>query len=180
METKPTSSQYKTARKYLAEFIYGATDGTITTFAIIAGSMGALLSAKVILILGFSNLLADGFSMAASNYLSTKSQRDLDRNDKNNHNKKPIRTATATFFSFVVVGFIPLSSFVIAPFHPVIDEYKFIISIILTSLAFLIIGAIKGVITEKKRIVSAIEIFLVGSLAALIAFVAGYFLKDLA
>jgi len=65
------------ARKYLAEFVYGATDGTVTTFAIIAGAIGATLGPQIILILGFANLLADGFSMATSNYLSTKSQRDF-------------------------------------------------------------------------------------------------------
>jgi len=58
----------RTQKRYLADFVYGGTDGAITTFAIVAGAMGASLSAVVILILGFANLFADGFSMAASNY----------------------------------------------------------------------------------------------------------------
>jgi len=59
---------------YLKEFIYGAVDGAITTFAVVAGVAGAGLSAGVIIILGFANLLADGFSMAVSNYLGTRAE----------------------------------------------------------------------------------------------------------
>jgi len=61
---------------YLRDWIYGGIDGTVTTFAIVAGVVGAHMSASVLLILGFANLLADGFAMAASNYTGTKSERD--------------------------------------------------------------------------------------------------------
>lgn len=65
---------------YVRDFVYGGIDGAITTFAIVAGVVGAALSSKVILILGLANLLADGFSMAASNYSGTKTVvDDLDR-----------------------------------------------------------------------------------------------------
>ncbi len=61
---------------YLSDWIYGGIDGAITTFAIVAGSLGADLSHRVILILGFANLLADGFSMAAANFASTRADND--------------------------------------------------------------------------------------------------------
>ena len=65
---------------YLADFVYGGIDGAITTFAIVAGVVGASLSSSIILILGLANLLADGFSMAASNYSGTKTVTDnIDR-----------------------------------------------------------------------------------------------------
>ena len=48
----------------------------MTTFAIVAGAVGAGFSGGVVVILGFANLIADGFSMAASNYLGTKSERE--------------------------------------------------------------------------------------------------------
>ena len=42
--------------------------------------IGARLTASVILIMGFANLIADGFSMASSNYLGTKTEHeDLER-----------------------------------------------------------------------------------------------------
>lgn len=61
---------------YLRDWIYGGIDGSVTTFAIVTGVVGANLSPAVILILGFANLLADGFSMAASNFLATRAEHD--------------------------------------------------------------------------------------------------------
>ncbi|MHA7773316.1 VIT1/CCC1 transporter family protein [Roseibium sp. M-1] len=61
---------------YLRDWIYGGIDGAVTTFAIVAGSIGADLSTRVILILGVANLLADGFSMAAANYSGSKSENE--------------------------------------------------------------------------------------------------------
>jgi len=60
---------------YLRDWIYGGIDGSVTTFAVVTGVSGAELSTRVILILGVANLLADGFSMAASNYLGTRTER---------------------------------------------------------------------------------------------------------
>jgi len=60
--------------RYLKDVVYGSIDGIITTFAIVSGVIGASLGYGVIVILGLANLLADGFSMAIGNYLSTKSE----------------------------------------------------------------------------------------------------------
>lgn len=60
----------------LGDFVYGATDGAVTTFAVVAGVVGASLSPSIVLILGFANLLADGFSMAVGNYLAARAQRE--------------------------------------------------------------------------------------------------------
>jgi len=60
---------------YLRDFIYGAIDGAVTTFAVVAGVEGAGLSASVVLILGGANLIADGFSMAVSNFLGLRAER---------------------------------------------------------------------------------------------------------
>ncbi len=59
---------------YLRDWVYGGIDGTVTTFAIVAGAVGADLSNRFLLILGVANLLADGFSMAAANYSGTKAE----------------------------------------------------------------------------------------------------------
>lgn len=58
------------------DFIYGSIDGAVTTFAIVAGVVGASLSPGIILILGFANLFADGFSMAAANYQASKARNE--------------------------------------------------------------------------------------------------------
>lgn len=61
---------------YLRDGVYGGIDGTVTTFAVVSGVVGAGLSTHIILILGFANLVADGFSMAASNYSGTRAERE--------------------------------------------------------------------------------------------------------
>ena len=58
----------------LEDFVYGATDGAVTTFAVVAGVIGASLSPSIVLILGFANLFADGLSMAVGNYLAAKTR----------------------------------------------------------------------------------------------------------
>jgi VIT1/CCC1 family predicted Fe2+/Mn2+ transporter len=160
--------------KYLPEFVYGSIDGIVTTFAVVAGAIGASLSANVILILGFANLFADGFSMAISNYLSNRSDEDL-RNVKKD--KKPYKSALMTFVSFVIVGFIPLLFFVLALFYPSLSENAFIYATILTAIAFFLVGAVKGLVVNKKCCWSAIETLVIGSIAALIAFLVGHYLK---
>jgi hypothetical protein len=60
---------------YLHDFIYGGIDGVVTTFAVVAGVAGADLDETVVIILGGANLIADGFSMAISNYLGSGAER---------------------------------------------------------------------------------------------------------
>ena len=67
------------AQHYLKDLVYGANDGIITTFAVVAGVTGAELAPRVVLILGFANLLADGFSMGASNFLAIRSEEAVRR-----------------------------------------------------------------------------------------------------
>ena len=63
-------------QNYLRDWIYGGIDGSVTTFAVVTGVVGAHLSPAIIVIMGFANLFADGFSMAASNFLGTKAEHD--------------------------------------------------------------------------------------------------------
>ncbi len=62
---------------YLGDFVLGAVDGTVTTFAIVAGAAGAGLSSGVAIVLGLANVVADGFSMAVSNYLKSRADRQI-------------------------------------------------------------------------------------------------------
>ena len=61
---------------HLRDFLYGAIDGVVTTFAVGSGVAGADLSSGIVVVLGLAKLIADGFSMAARNYLGVKSERE--------------------------------------------------------------------------------------------------------
>lgn len=63
-------------QSYLRDWVYGGIDGTVTTFAIVTGVIGARLSPGIILILGGASLIADGFAMAAANYLATQAEHE--------------------------------------------------------------------------------------------------------
>lgn len=86
METKPKTraSRHHTHKEngktprlgiFLRDIVFGANDGIVTTFAVVAGASGAGLSASVVIILGFANLVADGLSMGLGEYLGSKSER---------------------------------------------------------------------------------------------------------
>jgi len=174
---KAAGSKSSFLRRYLPEFVYGGMDGSITTFAIVAGAIGASLSSIVVIIMGFANLFADGFSMAVANYVSTKSRNELD--GKNRKNEK--KTAFATFFAFLLVGLIPLISFVLAASTQnsllIANQFKY--SIILTGLAFIIVGWFRGEVTGRPKAKAALETFTIGAAASLIAFAVGWFLKGI-
>jgi VIT1/CCC1 family predicted Fe2+/Mn2+ transporter len=155
-----------TFTKYLPQFVYGSIDGTVTTFAIVSGVSGAALSPVIILILGIANVLADGFSMASSNYLSERSK-------ENESVNQAFKTSLATFISFILIGFIPLIPYILN----LQQDRVFIFSCILTGLTFLAIGFVKGKVIGEAKVQSALETFTVGSIAAIISYLVGYYLK---
>jgi vacuolar iron transporter family protein len=75
-EAISAEEHHKSGGNYVGDFVYGAIDGSVTTFAVVSGVAGAALSANIVIILGLANLLADGFSMAVGNYLSSKSDKE--------------------------------------------------------------------------------------------------------
>lgn len=60
----------------VSDFVLGAIDGCVTTFAVVSGAYGAGFPTVVILVLGFANLIADGFSMAVSNFEAVNAERE--------------------------------------------------------------------------------------------------------
>lgn len=113
---------------YLPQMVYGAVDGTVTTFAVVAGATGGDLSSKTIIILGLANLFADGVSMSISAYLAAKSEKI--------GMKTPFSIALWTLVAFVIVGFIPMIPYVFG-------LGSFQLSCLMTGTAFLAIGLVK-------------------------------------
>ena len=75
-------------QSYLRDVIYGAIDGIVTTFAVVAGAAGAGLADRVVIILGVANLIADGFSMSVSNWLGSRAeqqQRERAKREEQRH-----------------------------------------------------------------------------------------------
>jgi VIT1/CCC1 family predicted Fe2+/Mn2+ transporter len=87
--------------------------------------------------------------------------------------RSPVSTAAVTFGSFVLVGFIPLFSYVLDYAMGIGSENMFLTSSIMTGIAFGLIGLLKSYVTETRMIRSVIETLLLGGLAAIIAYYVG-------
>lgn len=164
------------AGRYLAEAVYGANDGIVTTFAVVAGAAGAGLSSSVVLILGVANLLADGFSMGMSNYLSQSSERDYEaaHDLTRTTSKSPRRTAAVTFAAFVLAGWTPLFPYVFGV------PSAFSVSVGVTAAAFFLVGASRSFVTGRSWPRAGGEMLAVGLAAAGVAYVVGELLRGVA
>lgn len=153
---------------YLSEFVYGGIDGIITTFSIIAGSEGGSLVRKVILILGISNVLSDGFSMGVSRYVSSKTEIQQGMLS----GKNAVISSFVTFLSFVIIGMIP-----ILPFLLLNKEIAKKTSLILALITFFSIGYIKGYIIKDSPLKNGLEVLSIGIIAALISYIVGHYVS---
>lgn len=152
--------------KFLSEFIYGSIDGLITTFAIIASSVGGNVPNMYMIIICFSSILADGYSMGVSRYLSYSAETSI------NINKNHILSGIYTFISFVIIGILPILPFLF------MVNYEFEMSIFLTFILFIIIGYIKGKLLNNNIYKSILETFTLGVSASLISYFVGYYIKN--
>lgn len=216
---------------YIRDWIYGGIDGAVTTFAIVSGVAGAALSPLIVLILGFANLIADGFSMAASNYLGTRAEQDdyrrlekieyrhieqfpegereeirqiyrekgfegeelekaveLITSDKDRwvqtmlteeyglpgEIRSPWKAALSTFAAFLICGLVPLLPYLFT------TEKSFLLSSVFTGITFFAIGSVKARWSTSGWFRSGAETFIVGALAAILAYGIGVLLKGIA
>lgn len=171
--------EIESSGEYLAEIIYGANDGIVTTFAVVSGVAGATLNPSIVLILGIANLFADGVSMGMSNYLSRRSEIAYQATveevrSETSEPKSPLSTAFVTFLAFVIAGWAPLLPyiFVLEPLFPM--------SVTVTGFAFFAVGASRSLVTRQRWYVNGGEMLLVGMFAATVAYVVGDLLKGVA
>ena len=153
---------------YLRDMVYGALDGVITTMAVLAGTEGASLSMRVGLILGMANLLGDGISMGASNYLGLRSE--LEQTGGSVAAEAPWRHGLATVAAFITVGSAPLLAFAIAGFS---GWRVFPVAAVLAAAALIVAGAVRATFVGKTIARSAVEMLAVGAVAAAAAFAVG-------
>jgi len=218
--------------KYIGDLIYGSNDGIITTFAIVAGAAGASLSSSVIIILGIANILADGVSMGASNFLGERSEQDYAKSQRQKEeweienlreleiqevreifmrkgftgknlekaveiitsDKKvwletmmrdelgiiedfsddPKKHGLITFGAFVLAGTIPLAPYLI-PNLP--NQLQ--ISLIMAAVTLFVVGASRSYVTAVSWLKGGLEMLVVGSVTAGIAYLTGNFIDKL-
>ena len=103
-----------TARHYIRDLVYGATDGIITTFAVVSGVAGGQLSQVAVLVIGAANLAADGVSMGVGNFLAIRAdERARETDGLPELEREPWKHGLATLVAFVIAGAIPLVPYVL-------------------------------------------------------------------
>ena len=163
------------ARHYLKDLIYGANDGIITTFAVVSGVAGASLANRIVIVLGLANLLADGFSMGASNFLSIRSDEAVrSAAGKKPEEPFPTRHGAVTFAAFVIAGAVPLLSYVFQ-----LGNSEFTVSVMLTFAALFAVGASRALVTNEHWFKAGLEMLAVGAAAAVVAYGVGAWLANL-
>jgi len=219
-------------RQYVSDAVLGGIDGCVTTFAVVSGTLGAGFPSLVAVILGFANLVADGFSMAISNYESNKAQQefiDSVRQTEEKHINKipegereeirqifyrkgfredilktivetisrdknlwidtmlteehgihkiatnPWKSAGTTFVAFIIVGAVPLLPFIVLSLTM---QQQFILSAGMAGTMFFLIGMLKSFVFHKPLLLSGLRTLLTGSIAAGLAFLIGYLLRE--
>lgn len=218
------------AGRYIGDFVYGANDGIVTTFAIVAGAAGATLPGGVVIIMGLANIFADGVSMGASNFLGKRAEMDFARAQREKEDweidhlrdleveevreiysrkgfkdkelEKAVETiisnrevwletmmrdelgiiddgqddpkkhGLATFAAFVLTGFVPL-----LPYLLPISGDRFILSAIVGAIMLFIVGALRTLITTVGWFRGGLEMLLIGSSAAAVAYFVGALIK---
>ena len=157
---------------YLDELVYGASDGIVTTFAVVSGAAGAALTHETVIILGLANLVADGFSMGISSYLSIKTEQDVDRMRgwKHRSEGKNIQRSLTTFGGFVVAGSLPLIPFLCS----CVTGNQFTVSAIATAATFFLVGGARAFITKRSFFASGLEMLFIGGAAASLAYGVGF------
>jgi VIT1/CCC1 family predicted Fe2+/Mn2+ transporter len=164
------------ARHYLGDLIYGANDGIITTFAVVAGVTGGALSHQAVLVVGVANLFADGLSMGVGNYLSIRS-RESAREAQNlpEEEARPVRHGVATMLAFVVAGALPLAPFVM----PTLAVDRFSLSAFFTLATLFGVGAARALVTVDRWWTAGMEMLGLGILVAGAAYGSGAWVASL-
>lgn len=159
-----------TVRHYVRELVYGANDGLITTFAVVAGVAGGGLSSAVILICGVANLIADGLSMAVGNYLSIRSHESvLEAQGLPEEEAHPARHGAATFVAFVLAGAVPLLPYAFG----MREDSAFYWSTGLTLLTMFVVGAMRSLIGTVRWWLGGFEMGVLGGIVAAVAYWTG-------
>jgi vacuolar iron transporter family protein len=162
------SGARQVAQHYLRDLVYGANDGIITTFAVVAGVAGGALSTRAVLIVGAANLIADGLSMGVGNYLGIRSHESaLAAQGLPEEEARPVRHGIATFLAFVLAGAIPL-----LPYVAMADEGLFV-SAAYTFLALFTVGALRSAVTVDRWWSAGLEMLGLGVLVAGAAYLCG-------
>lgn len=158
------------ARHYIRDLVYGANDGIITTFAVVAGVAGGALSQVAVLVIGAANLAADGVAMGVGNLLAIRANESaLAADGLPEQEAYPWKHGIATLVAFVTAGAVPLAPYLL----PLGEGARLPWSALLTMTSLFGVGAARATVTREPWWKGGLEMLMLGGLVAVAAYGAG-------
>jgi VIT1/CCC1 family predicted Fe2+/Mn2+ transporter len=165
------------ARHYIRDLVYGANDGIITTFAVVAGVAGGSLSTVAVLVVGAANLAADGLAMGVGNLLAIRANESaLAAEGRPEEETYPWKHGAATLMAFVGAGAIPLLPYIV----PAAAGGRLVWSAAFTLASLFGVGVARAAITGERWWVKGLEMLMLGGVVAVAAYGAGALMATLA
>jgi vacuolar iron transporter family protein len=155
---------------YLRSLMFGLQDGIVSTTGVVLGISTGVNNKAIIVLAALVAVTVEASSMAAGQYSSEKAVHQMDKEGK--HTDSLIVGALIMFFSYIAGGL-----FSIIPTLIFDQPNARFIAIISSFIGLFLIGYLKGKFVEHHPLKSAIELFIIGSLATTIGIIVGYFLK---
>jgi len=167
--------------KLLKAAVYGANDGIVTTFAVVAGVAGAGLSANIVLVMGIANMIADGLAMGLGDFLGERSEREMEAEIHAKISKDAVwKSGMVTFISFVIAGSLPLVPyFLFYAGLPIAESSQFNLSIISTIGALFLVGSLRTTFTKQAWWKGGLEMLAIGAIAAGAAYLLGGWVESM-
>ncbi len=154
----------------IRDLVYGANDGIITTFAVVAGVTGGSLSHLAVLVVGAANLAADGVAMGVGNLLAIRAHESaLAVDGRPEEETYPWKHGVATLVAFVAAGVVPLLPYMM----PIQEGRRLSWSVLLTMASLFSVGVARGVVTRDRWWRTGFEMLLLGGVVAVAAYGTG-------
>ena len=155
---------------YLRSLMFGLQDGIVSTTGVVVGISTGISDKPIIVLAALVAVMVEATSMAAGQYSSEKAVHQMDKTGK--HTDSLLLGALIMFIAYLVGGM-----FSVIPTLLFQQPEAKIIAIMSSFIGLFIIGYLKGHVVEHKPLRSAIELFVIGSVATIIGLVVGTFLK---
>lgn len=180
---RPLSKRQSVLGQFIRDIVFGTNDALLTNIGIITGFTASLVSNRLIILAVLVDIFTSAFAMATGTYLSRTSEDDyldarLAKQTKSGVDKalaNPIIAAIVMWIVYVISGFIPLLPFFFG--LPPTEAAKW--AVVFGALTFLVVGIFKGKVTNTSLKKSALQFFILGTLAALIGYGIGIFASNL-
>ncbi len=155
---------------YLRSLMFGLQDGIVSTTGVVVGISTGVNNKDIIVLAALVAVMVEASSMAAGQYSSEKAVHQMDKTGK--HTDNLYIGALIMFVAYLIGG-----SFSIIPTLIFDQPIARILAIISSFVGLFIIGYIKGHLVEHRPLRSAVELFIIGSVATIVGVAVGYYLR---